>query len=293
MKALCVRSLRLYFRDKGAVFFSLLAVLIVFGLYALFLGDVYTDSLSELGAGAGLLVSAWTMAGMVAVASVNTAMAGLSTMVQDRETGILGDFLVTPVSRGRILLGYAAAAFFIGAAMSLLTYGLAAVYLMAKGLEGAALFAPRRLLPAALAILATSFSNTAMLLFLCCLFRSGRSFSAAGTVIGTLSGFLTGVYLPIGQLPKAVQAIIKIFPTSHGAALLRQQMMAVQMDTVFRDAPEALRTEVEQMLGVQYFLGDKALPQWGYWVYLLGTGALFFLLCLPLTRRKKALTLDK
>ena len=48
MKALCIRSLRLYFRDKGAVFFSLLAVLIVFGLYALFLGDVYTDSLSDL-----------------------------------------------------------------------------------------------------------------------------------------------------------------------------------------------------------------------------------------------------
>ena len=287
MKALCIRSLRLYFRDKGAVFFSLLAVLIVFGLYALFLGDVYTDSLSDLGSGAGLLVSAWTMAGMVAVASVNTAMAGLSTMVQDRESGVLGDFLVTPVSRGRLLLGYAAAAFCIGVVMSLLTYGLAAGYLMAKGLNGAALFAPGRLGRVVLAILATSFSNTAMLLLLCCLFRSGRAYSAAGTVIGTLSGFLTGVYLPMGQLPKAVQAIIKIFPTSHGAALLRQEMMAAQMDAVFEGAPEALRSEVEQMLGVRYFLGGKALPQWGCWAYLLGTGLLFFLLCLPLARRKK------
>ena len=287
MKALCVRSLRLYFRDKGAVFFSLLAVLIVFGLYTLFLGDVYTDSLSDLGAGAGLLVSAWTMAGMVAVASVNTAMAGLSTMVQDRENGVLSDFLVTPVSRGRILLGYAAAAFFIGVVMSLLTYGLAALYLMAKGLAGAALFAPGRLLRVVLAILATSFSNTAMLLFLCCLFRSGRAFSAAGTVIGTLSGFLTGVYLPIGQLPEAVQVLIKLFPTSHGAALLRQEMMAAQLDAVFLGAPQTLRIQVEQILGVRYFWGDKALPQWGYWAYLLGTGVLFFLLCLPLAGKKK------
>lgn len=287
MKALCVRSLRLYFRDKGAVFFSLLAVLIVFGLYTLFLGDVYTDSLSGLGPGAGLLVSAWTMAGMVAVASVNTAMAGLGTMVQDRENGVLSDFLVTPVSRGRILLGYAAAAFFIGVVMSLLTYGLAALYLVAKGLTASTLFAPDRLVRVVLAILATSFSNTAMLLFLCCLFRSGRAYSAAGTVIGTLSGFLTGVYLPIGQLPEAVQVLIKLFPTSHGAALLRQEMMAVQMDAVFLDAPEALRVEVEQMLGVRYFIGSNALPQWANWAYLLGAGVLFFLLCLPLAGKKK------
>lgn len=287
MKALCVRSLRLYFRDKGAVFFSLLAVLIVFGLYALFLGDVYTDSLSGLGPGAGLLVSAWTMAGMVAVASVNTAMAGLGTMVQDRESGVLGDFLVTPVSRGRLLLGYAAAAFLIGVVMSLMTLLLAGAYLLAKGMEPGALVSSGRLLRIFLIILCTSFSNTAMLLFLCCLFRSGRAYSAAGTVIGTLSGFLTGVYLPIGQLPKAVQVLIKIFPTSHGAALLRQEMMGAQMDAMMEGAPEALRVKVEQILGVRYFLGDKALPQWGYWAHLLGTGLLFFLLCLPLARRKK------
>lgn len=287
MKSLCLRSLRLYFRDKGAVFFSLLAVLIVFGLYALFLGDVYTDSLSDLGPGAGLLVSAWTMAGMVAVASVNTAMAGLGTMVQDRESGVLGDFLVTPVSRSRLLGGYAAAAFLIGVVMSLLTYVLAAGYLLTKGLGGAALFAPGRLGRVLLAVLATSFSNTAMLLFLCCLFRSGRAYSAAGTVIGTLSGFLTGVYLPIGQLPEAVQVLIKLFPTSHGAALLRQEMMGAQLDAVFAGAPEALRQELEQILGVRYFLGGRALPQWGYWAYLLGTGILFFLLCLPLAGKKK------
>ncbi len=287
MKSLCLRSLRLYFRDKGAVFFSLLAVLIVFGLYALFLGDVYTDSLSDLGPGAGLLVSAWTMAGMVAVASVNTAMAGLGTMVQDRESGVLGDFLVTPVSRSRLLGGYAAAAFLIGVVMSLLTYVLAAGYLLTKGLGGAALFAPGRLGRVLLAVLATSFSNTAMLLFLCCLFRSGRAYSAAGTVIGTLSGFLTGVYLPIGQLPEAVQVLIKLFPTSHGAALLRQEIMGAQLDAVFAGAPEVLRQELEQILGVRYFLGGRALPQWGYWAYLLGTGILFFLLCLPLAGKKK------
>ena len=45
MKGLVIRNLKLYFKDKGAVFFSLLGVLIVIGLYILFLGDTFTDGL--------------------------------------------------------------------------------------------------------------------------------------------------------------------------------------------------------------------------------------------------------
>ena len=33
------RNIRLFFRDKTSVFFSFLSVLIIVGLYALFLGD--------------------------------------------------------------------------------------------------------------------------------------------------------------------------------------------------------------------------------------------------------------
>ena len=41
---LCRRNLLLFFRDKSAVFFSLLSVFIIIGLYALFLGDVVVAS---------------------------------------------------------------------------------------------------------------------------------------------------------------------------------------------------------------------------------------------------------
>ena len=65
--------------------------------------------------------------------------------------------------------------------------------------------------------------------------------------------------------------------------------MAAQLDAVFLGAPQALRTQVEQILGVRYFWGDTTLPQWANWAYLLGTGVLFFLLCLPLAGKKKRL----
>ena len=286
MTALCKRCLKLYFRDKGAVFFSLLAVFIVFGLYVLFLGDVYTDSLSEI-PGAGLLIDCWTMAGMIAVASLNTAMGALDTMVQDRETGVRRDFSVTPMKRSSILGGYVGSTFLIGVIMSLITTVLAAFYLLIRGLDGAAIFTAGRLARIFAILLVTTLSNTAMLLLLSCLFSSGKAFSAAGTVVGTLSGFLTGVYLPIGQLPQGVQTLIKLFPTAHGAALLRQELMDYQYGISLAGMPEAVRTELDQILGVRFWLGDHVLPQWGYWGYLLLAGVVFLLCCLPFVARRE------
>jgi multidrug/hemolysin transport system permease protein len=44
MIAFMNRNLKIFFKDKSAVFFSLLAVFIIIGLYALFLGETWTDS---------------------------------------------------------------------------------------------------------------------------------------------------------------------------------------------------------------------------------------------------------
>ena len=46
------RNLRLFFRDKMSVFFSLLSVFIIIGLYVLFLGDMMTGNMGGLGGNA-------------------------------------------------------------------------------------------------------------------------------------------------------------------------------------------------------------------------------------------------
>lgn len=43
LKAMVIRNLKLFFRDKAAVFFSLLGVLIIIFLYVLFLGTLVMD----------------------------------------------------------------------------------------------------------------------------------------------------------------------------------------------------------------------------------------------------------
>ena len=41
------RNLKVFFRDKPSVFFSLLAAFIIIGLYVLFLGDVWTKNIGD------------------------------------------------------------------------------------------------------------------------------------------------------------------------------------------------------------------------------------------------------
>ena len=68
MIAFAQRNLKVFFRDRASVFFSLLAVFIVLGLYAAFLRSTLTRGLEHI-PGAEFLMDSWTMAGLLAVTS--------------------------------------------------------------------------------------------------------------------------------------------------------------------------------------------------------------------------------
>jgi len=63
MIMLARRNLTVFFRDKAAVFFSLLSALIVFGLYIFFLGDLWTSNLESIVNGQEIMDS-WLIAGL-------------------------------------------------------------------------------------------------------------------------------------------------------------------------------------------------------------------------------------
>ena len=74
-------------------------------------------------------------------------------------------------------------------------------------------------------ILLSVVSSGSMVLLVVSFFKTSNAFAAASTVIGTLLGFLAGIYIPIGTLPDYLQTIVKLFPVSHSAALFRQILM--------------------------------------------------------------------
>lgn len=279
-----IRNLKVFFKDKSAVFFSLLAVFIIIGLYALFLGDTFTEGFKDI-SGARYLMDSWIVAGLLAVTSVTTTMGAFEIMVQDKANKINKDFVASPINNRSIVGGYIFSAIIIGIIMSLVALVLSEIYIISNGGE---LMSGIVLIKVIGLIVLSTITNSSLVLFLVSFFKSSNAFSTASTIIGTLIGFLTGIYLPIGNLPDAVQWVIKCFPVSHAAALLRQVIMQAPLEASFGGAPAEAVTWFEQFMGVRFdFNGTIATPLVSILI-LVGTAAVFYVLSVINLSRKES-----
>jgi multidrug/hemolysin transport system permease protein len=274
MSGLIERNLKVFFRDKASVFFSLLAVLLIFALYLLFLGDVWLDSLPQVD-GAKALMDSWIMSGVLAVTSMTTVMGAFGTMVDDKSKKILKDFDASPLSRGKVVAGYGLASFLVGSIMSLIAFVLAEIYIVSRG--GALLgFGPA--VEVIGLVLLSALCNTAFIALIVSFISSQSAFGTASSIVGTLVGFLTGIYLPVGMLPSGVQLAVKCFPLSHAALLIRRVMMADSLNTVFAAVPASVGEEFEEQMGVFFRFGGQTLPVWASAAILVGSAVVFFLI---------------
>lgn len=282
MIALARRNIKLFFRDRSAVFFSLLSVLIVIGLYALFLKDTITGDLTIKDA--DILMGSWIMAGILSVIPITSTLGVLGVMVNDRSTKILKDFNTLPLNKASLPGGYVISTIIVGMIMSLVALIVLEIYIVSIG--GAVLVFMDMLLVLAI-LLISVLSGTAMMLFLVSFFRSQNAYSVSCTIVGTLIGFLTGTYIPVGVLPEAVGVIIKVFPMSHTGSLLRQIFMKVPMEISFEGVPDTFVQEFKQEMGIVYNFGDSEATTALSISILLVSAILFFILAYFVMSRKK------
>jgi multidrug/hemolysin transport system permease protein len=277
--AMIKRNLRLYFRDKASVFFSMLGVIIIIALYVLFLGSMLEGFVSEIDPNASrFFMDSWVMAGVVAAASITTTFAGFGTMIDDKVKKINRDFMVAPVSRAKLVFSYVLSSFIIGMIMTLFTFVLAQGYIVIYGGEFLSFNGVLKML--GLILLSVSASS-AFVFFIACFVKTTNAFAMLSTLIGTFIGFLTGIYIPIGNLPDVVQWVIKVFPISHSATAMRQVMMSEAIDLSY--IPE----NSQQFLGVIFKYGEYQMPFWGHLIVLFATFALFSTLSVVVTSRYK------
>ena len=269
-----IRNIKVFFKDKSAVFFSLLAVFIIIGLYALFLGDVWTDSFKGM-TGVRYLMDSWIVAGLLAVTSVTTTMGAFGIMVDDKARKINKDYIASPIKKSSIVGGYIISAIVIGIIMSIVTLALSEAYVLSNGGK---LMSFNVFLKALGLIVLTTIANSSMILFVVSFFKSINAFSTASTVIGTLIGFITGIYLPIGNLPESVQLLVKCFPASHGAVLFRQLLMEEPMAVSFKGAPTQAINEFNQLMGVEFVFDGAVLSPFVSVIILVATAVVFYLL---------------
>lgn len=268
------RNLKIFFRQKSAVFFSLLSVFIIIGLYVVFLGDTLKSSYEKL-PGIDMLMNSWIIAGIVSVASITTTMGAFGILVDDRVRRVSRDFHSSPIARWKIVGGYILSSYIIGVIMTVLSLVLGEIYMAVSTGGVLSLKAMIKMLGI---ILVSVLASSSLVFFIVSFFSSNSAFATASIVLGTLIGFVTGIYLPVGTLPEGVQWIVKLFPVSHAGALMRQVMTEAPVKESFAGVPKDYVTQFKEAMGITYTYGDYTADWQTHIIVLLLTAIIFFVL---------------
>ncbi len=281
------RNLKLYFREPGAIFFSLLTMIIVIVLMTFFLGDMNVENITEvLGyypgrdaqedkKNAELLVFAWTCAGVLSINAVTVTLAAYSGMIKDRVSGRLNAIYTSSASKFTIAVSYVTAAWAASVVVCILTLVILEAIGVSRGMEWFSAMEHVKLLGM---IGVNSFTYAAFMYLLSHVAKSEGAWSGVGTVIGTLVGFFGGIYIPIGGLSDAVAAVMKCTPVIYGASMFRKVMTETVLTETFSGISSEVVEEYRLIMGIDLEIGTHTVSLAGEWWILLACGIIFLML---------------
>lgn len=262
--ALIRRNTKLYFKDKGMFFTSLITPLILLVLYSTFLANVYEDSFRSSLEAAGASVSdkvLWGCVGgelvssLLAVSCVTVAFCSNLLMVQDKTTGARRDLTIAPIKSSTLALSYYASTFLSTLLICFAALGVCLAYLAMVGWFLTAGDVALLVLDVVLLVLfGTALSS-------CVIFplsTNGQA-SAVGTIISAGYGFICGAYMPISSFSEGLQKVISLLPGTYGTSLLRNHALRgvfeeMEVQGFPTQVVEAIKDSVDCNL---YFFGEK------------------------------------
>ncbi len=261
--ALIKRNTKLFFKDKGMFFTSLITPAILLVLYATFLGKVYRDSFTSTlpetlqipeklidGCVGGQLISS-----ILAVSCVTVAFCSNMLMVQDKVNGSINDFRISPVKSSTLAMSYYFASLLSTLIICLTAAGVCLVYVAAVGWYLTAADVALLLLDIFLLALFGTALSSIIHFFL----SSQGQISAVGTIVSSGYGFICGAYMPISQFSEGLQKVISFLPGTYGTSLIRNHAMRgvfaeMEKQGFPSEVVAAIRDSIDCNL---YFFGGK------------------------------------
>lgn len=256
-------------------------------LDVIFLGKMNVDNILEIVSierkMATYLVNSWVMAGIIVVNSVTVTLGVMGIMVEDEDKNRITSFWVSPVSRSKITLGYILATFIIGCVFCLITLGISEVYIY---LSGGNFLGFNELIKAIIFTVINVFSSSCFVFFIATFIHTNSAFSALSTILGTLVGFIAGMYLPMGVLPNIVQNAVKCFPIVYGTSLMREVYVKDAMKNVFSRASSKIVNEYTNYMGITLLIGEKQVDDLQKVLILLLSSFICIILSVAILRNK-------
>lgn len=228
--ALIKRNTKLYFKDKGLFFSSLITPLILLVLYTTFLKKVYDDSFRSALRAAGATVSdavingcvgGQLMSSLLAVTCVTVAFCSNLLMIRDKTGGAIHDLTITPVRFGVLGLGYYIATLVSTLIISFTATGACLIYMSFAGWY----FTAGDVFLLLLDVLLLTMFGTALSSCVNFFLSTDGQASAVGTVVSAGYGFICGAYMPISNFGKGLRNVLSFFPGTYGTSLLRNHAM--------------------------------------------------------------------
>jgi len=235
------RNMLIFFKDKQAVFFSLLTSIIVMGLYLLFLKKNLVDSINsgiaenELwknmikDSDIDMLVSLIFLTGIVGSALITVPYNCLQTIIRDREKKVDYDILATPIKRWQIILSYFTAA--TCSAIILTCIILSIGLLVIKG-NGNIYMDLKDVLGAYTIVAFGSVSATSLFMIVILFFKTSASSEGFFGMLSAASGFVIGAYIPISQFSTKVQTVCNLFPGTQITTMLRNKLLNGMLENI-------------------------------------------------------------
>ena len=115
---------------------------------------------------------------------------------------------------------------------------------------------------------------SSMALFFLLFVKSEKTASTITTVMGTLIGFIVGVYIPIGMMPEFIQKIMKAFPITYSATLFKQIFTLEPSKLIFNNSNDLLA--YNKLVGNVIYVNNQEITYNTYLIILGLTSIIFF-----------------
>ena len=287
------RNVKLFFKDKGMFFTSLITPAILLVLYATFLGNMYRDSFTSslpdaLPLSEGIvdgLVGGQLISSILAVSCVTVAFCSNLLMVQDKANGTIKDLTISPVRSATLSMGYYIATLISTLLICFIAAGICLAYVAAVGwymtlTDVLLLFAD---------ILLLSLFGTALSSIINLFLSTQGQISAVGAIISAGYGFICGAYMPISSFGEGLQKAVAFLPSTYGTSLIRNHSLQGTLAEMHRQGiPSQVVEGIKDSLDCNlYFFGNQVeIPT--MYIVLGAATALLIVLYILLNALKKA-----
>ncbi len=269
-RMLIKRNLLLYFRDRSAVFFSILSSIITLCLYLFFINDSMISSMSkEIGdiENLKIFLNVLVFCGVISLNTFTIPLSFMSLYIHDREGGKLKDFFVSPVKKEIVVFSYIICAIIATLLINTFVIAFLVGYLFVNDVLNVALNQGIMLF---LYYILSSFLFASLAFFIA---NFVKSTNAYGNIIGLSSavvGFLSGVYMPIGNFgSEVIENVITVFPITQLNAVFKSTFMGDISNKVFNGAPVELKTFYDYYFGINLKLMDTDITYSVSFIYIV------------------------